>query len=243
MHHFSFSSLKMAKHGKKYQAAAEKIQKDKKYSLPEAVKMVKSTTITSFDSTIEIHVTTGANVKHADQVVRATTVLPSGTGKSLRIAVFCDEDEAESAKKAGADVVGGKDLIEKVEKGEIDFDVVISTPKMMKSLAKVARILGPKGLMPSPKSGTVTPNIAEAISELKKGKIEFRTDKNGIIHSSLGKASFSEQDLLKNLQTFLAAVIENKPAGIKSTYIKNITLTSSMGPGVPVDVTTITEKS
>jgi large subunit ribosomal protein L1 len=225
----------MPKHGKKYRSALELIEEGKKYSLKEATALAKKTANTSFDSTIEIHISTGANVKHADQVVRATITLPKGTGKKVRIAAFCDESDAAAAKKAGADVVGGEDLIEKVSGGEIDFDTAVATPAMMKSLAKVARILGPKGLMPSPKAGTVTPDTANAIEELKKGKIEYKTDKSAIIHSVLGKSSFSEGDLYENANAFLKSVLDNKPTGIKGTYIKSITITSSMGPGIPVD--------
>ncbi len=229
----------MSKHGKKYRSAAELITAEKKYTLQEACGLVKKISKTSFDSTIEIHIATGANVKHADQVVRATITLPAGTGKTVKIAAFCDESDAKAAKKAGADIIGGEDLIETVGKGEINFDVAVATPNMMKSLAKIARVLGPKGLMPSPKAGTVTPDIATAISELKKGKIEFKTDKNGIIHSVLGKASFSEGDLFKNADAFLKAVIDHKPSGIKGTYINSITITPSMGPGIPINTAEI----
>jgi large subunit ribosomal protein L1 len=225
----------MPKHGKKYRKAQELIDAEKLYSLDEAVALVKKTATTSFDATVEVHILTGANVKHADQIVRATVTLPAGTGKTKKIAVFCADDKAEEAKKAGADVVGADELIEKVQKGEIDFEVAIATPDMMKSLAKVARVLGPKGLMPSPKSGTVTTDIAKAVEELKKGKIEFRTDKTGIIHSILGKASFTEKDLVENAKTLFKSITDNKPSGVKGTYIRTVSISSSMGPGINID--------
>ncbi len=224
----------MAKHGKAYRKSLELLEPDKKYSVKEAVGLVKKMSTTKFDSTIEIHIFTGADVKHADQIVRATITLPAGTGKKVRIAAFCEEDKADSAKKSGADIVGGDDLIEKIGKGEIDFDTAVSTPTMMKSLAKIARILGPKGLMPSPKAVTVSDDIAKAISELKKGKIEFRTDKSGIIHTVVGKASFSEANLIENTTALLKAVYDNKPNAIKANYIKSITLVSTMGPGIQI---------
>ncbi|QQS59831.1 50S ribosomal protein L1 [Candidatus Peregrinibacteria bacterium] len=224
----------MPHRGKKYREAEKLVQRNTLYDTKEAVALIKKTSTTSFDATIEIHVTTTANVKHADQVVRSTTTLPAGTGKTKRIAVFADGGQEAEAKKAGADVVGGEDLIEKVLKGEIDFDIAIATPKMMRSLAKAARILGPKGLMPSPKSGTVTDNISAAIEELKQGKIEFRTDKNGIIHSIIGKVSFSEKDILENLQTIMKAIVQNKPSGVKGVFLKSISLSSTMGPGISV---------
>lgn len=225
----------MAKHGKKFRAAAEKIQAEKKYTIKEAVALLKDTVTTSFDPTVEIHIKTGANVKHADQVLRANITLPAGTGKSKRIAVFCDEADQAKATKAGADIVGAEDLIEKVIGGDIDFDIAIATPTMMKNLAKAARVLGPKGLMPSPKAGTVTPNVADAITEIKKGKMEFRTDKTAIIHSIVGKASFSAADLEKNIAAFLKAVLDNKPTGIKGTFIETISVANSMGPGILIN--------
>jgi len=225
----------MPKHGKKYRSAAEKIDANKLYSLSEAVKLAKETATVKFDATLEIHVRTGADPKHADQIVRASITLPHGTGKSQRIAVFCDGSDAAASTKAGADVVGGEDLIEKVLAGEINFDIAVATPAMMKNLAKAAKILGPKGLMPSPKSGTVTPKPAEAVAELKKGKMEFRTDKSGIVHSIFGKASFSEKNLIENANALFKSIVEAKPSGIKSNYIRSVFVTSSMGPSVAVD--------
>jgi len=225
----------MPKHGKKYRAAAENIDADKKYPLEKAVALAKKTATTKFDATMEIHIATSADPRHADQIVRASITLPHGTGKTKRIAAFCEGADAEAAKKAGADLVGGADLIEKILGGEIDFDIAVATPAMMKNLAKAAKILGPKGLMPSPKSGTVTPKIAEAIAEIKKGKMEFRTDKNGIIHSIFGKASFSEKNLVENAAALLKAVVEAKPAGVKGNLIKSVFVTTTMGPSIAVD--------
>ena len=225
----------MPKHGKKYRAAAELIEQDKLYPFSEGVVLAKKTSTTKFDASVEVHIVTNADPRHADQIVRSTITLPAGTGKSQRIGVFADGPQADAAKKAGADVVGGEDLVEKVAAGEIDFEVAVATPDMMKALAKVAKVLGPKGLMPSPKAGTVTPEVAKAVEELKKGKMEFRTDKAGIIHTIIGKVSFSEGDLLANLQALVKAINDNKPTGVKGQLIKTITLTTSMGPGIPLD--------
>jgi len=225
----------MPKHGKKYRKALELIDIEKQYPLSEAVALAKKTSTTAFDATLEAHIRTVANPKHADQIVRSTITLPHGTGKSQRIAVFCESDQEAEAKKAGADIVGGEDLIKKVAEGEIDFDVAVAAPKIMKSLAKVARVLGPKGLMPSPKSGTVTPKIAEAVTELKKGKMEFKTDKAGIIHTIFGKASFTEKQLEENLTELLKAIQEAKPTGVKGQLIKTVSISASMSPGIFVD--------
>ncbi|MBI5414303.1 50S ribosomal protein L1 [Candidatus Peregrinibacteria bacterium] len=227
----------MKKHGKKYRAALEKIgDPNKARSLPEAVNLIKTTSPTKFDATIEIHLRTGCDPKQADEMVRAVLVLPHGTGKSKRIAVFGDATEQEKAKKAGAEVVGGEELITKVEKGNIDFEVAIATPEMMKKLAKAAKVLGPKGLMPSPKSGTVTTDVTKAVEEIKKGKIEFKLDKQSLIHSILGKTSFSESAILENLKAFLKALKEAKPSGVKGTYIESMYLTTSMGPSVALNI-------
>ncbi len=231
----------MPKHGKKYRALAEMIEPEKLYSFADGVALAKKTSPAKFDASVEIHIVTNADPRHADQILRSTITLPAGTGKTQKIAVFAEGPQAEAAKKAGADVVGGEDLIEKVVAGNIDFEVAIATPDMMKSLAKAARVLGPKGLMPSPKSGTVTAEVAKAIEELKKGKIEFRTDKAGIIHSILGKVSFSEKNLLDNLTAFIKAVNDNKPAGVKGALIKSISLTTTMGPGIRIDLAEATK--
>lgn len=226
----------MPKHGKKFRATAKKIDPDKVYSLEEAVKLAVDNSTTSFDGTLEVHVNTGTDPKHADQMIRANLVLPHGTGKTKRIAVFCDASKEAEAKKAGADVVGEDDLIEKVEKGSIDFDIVIAQPAMMKKLAKIAKILGPKGLMPSPKAGSVTEDIGRAVEEIKKGKIEFRNDKFGIVHSVLGKVSFGDKKLIENAAEFIKTLKNAKPAVVKGTYIKKISISTTMGPGIFVDI-------
>jgi large subunit ribosomal protein L1 len=226
----------MKKYSKAYRSKVEKIEKDKIYSLDEACKLAVETSPVKFDASVEIHVNTGTDPRHADQIVRSTVVLPNGTGKSVRIAVFCDDAKAAEAKKAGADKIGAEDLIESVLKGELDFDIAIAQPSMMKDLAKVARVLGPKGLMPSPKSGTVTDDIAKAIEEIKKGKLEYRNDKAGIVHTILGKVSFGQAKITENAKAFIVSLIEAKPQGTKGTYVKKITMTTSMGPSIQVDV-------
>ena len=231
----------MKKFGKNYRQASEKLEKGKMYTLAEAMKLATETSTTKFDATVEIHVNTGTDPKHADQIVRDTVVPPHGTGKSQRIAVFCDDTKADEAKKAGADVVGLEDLVEKVLKGDIDFDVAIAQSSVMKDIAKVAKVLGPKGLMPSPKSGTVTEDIKKAVEEIKKGKVEFRNDKAGIVHSILGKVSFGDKKLLENAQVFMRALVDAKPSGIKGVYLKKITVTTSMGPGISVDISSATQ--
>lgn len=225
----------MPKRGKKYTAAAALINAEQQYAFAEAVKLAKQTSVTKFDATVEIHITTTADPRQADQIIRSTITLPAGSGKTRRIAVFAEGPDAADATKAGADLVGGNELIDKVAAGEIDFDIAVATPDMMKSLARVAKTLGPKGLMPSPKAGTVTKDVATAVSELKRGKIEFRTDKTGIIHSVIGKVSFTEADLLANLNAFVKAVLDNKPTGIKGNLIRTVVLATSMGPGIKVD--------
>ncbi len=226
----------MKQHGKKYRSALEKIGDQKKvFPFLEAVGLLLQTSVTKFDASGEIHIKTGCNPKHADQIVRATTVLPHGTGKTVRIAVFCEESLVEKAKTAGADLAGGEDFIEEILKGTVDFDIAIATPGMMRSLAKVAKILGPKGLMPSPKSGTVTDNVVGAIGDLKKGKIEFRTDKQGIIHASFGKISFGVEKLAENLKALIKAIADAKPTGVKGTYLQSATVATTMGPGIKIN--------
>jgi large subunit ribosomal protein L1 len=229
----------MKKFGKKYSQVLEKMGDVKTpRSLAEAVVAVlEADAITKFDATAEIHVKTGCDPKHADQIVRSTIVLPHGTGKTVKIAVFCDEEKVDEMKKLGADIAGGASLIAEVLKGNIDFDIALAEPAMMKELAKAARVLGPKGLMPSPKAGTVTPNLAQAIDELKKGKIEFKTDKNGIVHSVFGKLSFGKDKLTENVTALFKAIVDAKPTGIKGAYITGVTLTSTMGPAVAVETT------
>ncbi len=231
----SFTQNTMKQHGKKYRSALEKLGGEGvEHTLADAVKLVKETSSTKFDSTIEIHIRTGCDPKYADQLVRATLVLPNGTGKTKKIAVFTDDSHHKEAKAAGADIVGGEELIDEVAKGKIDFELAIATPDMMKSMAKIAKILGPKGLMPSPKSGTVTTDITKTLEEVKKGKIEFKIDKQGIIHTILGKASFDYDKLLENTTAFFKALKDARPAGIKGQYLYTITLKSTMGPGIRV---------
>lgn len=220
----------MAKIGKRFKALSEMVDKEKIYEVDEAISLVKKTSNTKFDSTIEIHIRTSADPKHADQIVRNTVILPSGTGKTKKIALFCNNPN--DYKNLNIEKVGGKDLINEVAGGNINFDIVVATPEIMRDMASIARILGPKGLMPSPKSGTVTDDPEKIISELKKGKIEFKTDKSGIIHSIIGKSSFSEEQLKSNFHTLVECVNNSKPSGVKGKLVETISLSSTMGPGI-----------
>lgn len=222
------------KHGKKYRASFEKIDKNKAYSIEEAVKIIKDNKTAKFDESIEIHIKTGVDPKKSDQLVRGMVVLPHGTGKSKKIAVITSTSAAE-AKAAGADIVGGEELIDKISK-KIDFDVLVATPEMMPKLAKVAKILGPKGLMPNPKTETVTTKIKEAVEALKKGKASFKNDDTGNIHQVIGKVSFAEEKLAENIKTFLESVNKVKPAGLKGKLIGSATLCSTMGPGIKINL-------
>lgn len=226
----------LKRHGKTYRAAAAKVDRAKHYELPEALDLIKETSTTKFDSSVELHVNLGVDPRQADQMVRSTVVLPAGTGKTLRIAVIAGADKHAEAKKAGADLVGDTDLLAKIEKGKLDFDVLIATPDMMGQLGKAAKILGPRGLMPNPKSGTVTPNVAQAIEQAKAGKVEFRIDKQAIVHMLVGKVSFTTENLLSNLTTAIDAIMKAKPAAAKGTYVQGMALSSSMGPGIKIDV-------
>ena len=227
----------MSKHGRKYQEAAALVEKGKLYSLEEAISLLRKTSPVKFDASCEVHMNLGVNPKHADQMVRATVALPHGTGKEVKVIAFVPDDLIKEAKSAGAVEAGGTELIEKIEGGWLDFDVAVATPDMMKSLGKVAKTLGQKGLMPNPKAGTVTQNIPVTVAEIKKGKVEFRVDKLANIHNVFGKVSFDEARLMDNIKTFVKAVSNVKPAGIKGTYIKTIILTTTMGPGIPLNVT------
>jgi len=224
----------MAKKGKKYRAAAELLEADKVYDLEAAVDLVKKTAPAKFDETIEMHVRLGVDPKYNDQQVRGAVVLPNGTGKSKRVLVFTKGDKVKEAEDAGADYVGAEDLVEKIKGGWFDFDVAVATPDMMGVVGRLGKLLGPRGLMPNPKLGTVTPDVAKAISEQKAGKVEYRTDKAGNIHCPIGKKSFENQKLAENYQTLLDTLIRVKPAAAKGQYIRSITLSSTMGPGVPV---------
>lgn len=227
----------MAKHGKKYLEAAKLIDREKVYSPEEAVDLVKKTSTTKFDATVEVAVRLGVDVKKADQQLRGAIVLPHGTGKTARVLVFAKGEKAKEAEAAGADYVGDEDLINKISQGWFDFDVVVATPDMMGSVGKLGRILGPKGLMPNPKTGTVTFEVEKAVKEIKAGKVEYRTDKTGNVHVPIGKVSFENHKLVENLNTLIEQLKRVKPAAAKGVYFRNITLSSTMGPGVKVDPT------
>ncbi len=224
----------MAKKSKKYRAALELIEEGKVYDADAAVELVKKTATAKFDETIEMHVRLGVDPKYADQQVRGAVVLPNGTGKTKRVLVFAKGDKVKEAEDAGADFVGAEELADKIKGGWFDFDVAVATPDMMGVVGRLGKLLGPRGLMPNPKLGTVTPNLAQAISEQKAGKIEYRTDKAGNIHCPIGKASFEDAKLKENYQTLLDTLIRVKPAAAKGQYVKSITLSATMGPGVPV---------
>ena len=224
------------KRGKKYVEAAKAIDRGTLYDVAEAVSLVKKTAVAKFDETIEAHIRTGCDGRHADQQIRGAVVLPHGTGKKVRILVFAKDAKAEEAQAAGADYVGGMELIEKIQKENwFEFDVVVATPDMMGVVGRIGRVLGPKGLMPNPKAGTVTMDVTKAIQDIKAGKIEYRLDKTNIIHVPLGKASFTEEQLTDNFQTLIDAVNKAKPAAVKGQFLKSVVLTSTMGPSVKVN--------
>ena len=224
------------KHGKKYTEALKVYDRQNLYDMAEAVEIVKKTAIAKFDETIEAHIRTGCDGRHADQQVRGAVVLPNGTGKSVRVLVFAKSAKAEEAKAAGADYVGEMELVTKIQKENwFDFDVVVATPDMMGVVGRLGRILGPKGLMPNPKAGTVTMDVAKAVKEIKAGKIEYRLDKSNIIHCPIGKASFTEEQLYENLKTLVDQLIKVRPSTVKGQYLKSITVSATMGPGVKVN--------
>jgi len=227
----------MAGKGKRLKTAYDGIDRNSTYPVSEAVKKIKEAAAnTKFDETVEIAINLGVDPRHADQMVRGTVSLPHGTGKSLKVAAFAKGDKIAEAEAAGADLVGGDDLAEKVQKGEIDFDRCIATPDMMAVVGKLGKILGPKGLMPNPKLGTVTPDVAGAVKAAKAGQIEFRVEKAGIIHAGVGKASFSEDALAENVTAFVDAIAKAKPSGAKGTYMKKVSLSSTMGPGLRLEI-------
>jgi len=226
----------MPRHGKKYVEAAKKVERGRAYPPEEAVGLVKDTVTVNFDPTVEAHIRLGVDPRHADQMVRGTVVLPHGTGRVVRVAVFAQGEKAQEALRAGADEVGGEDLVKKVEAGWLEFDVALATPDMMGMVGKLGRILGRRGLMPNPKSGTITFDLERAIGEVKAGRVEFKVDKGAIIHVPVGKASFEREALVANLATLLDAVSRAKPSGAKGTYLRGMTITSTMGPGVRVDL-------
>ena len=224
------------KRGKKYVEAAKAIDRGTLYDVADAVALVKKTAVAKFDETIEAHIRTGCDGRHADQQIRGAVVLPHGTGKKVRILVFAKDAKAEEAKAAGADYVGGEELIPKIQNENwFEFDVVVATPDMMGVVGRLGRVLGPKGLMPNPKAGTVTMDVTKAIQDIKAGKIEYRLDKTNIIHVPVGKASFTEEQLADNFQTLIDAINKAKPAAVKGQYLKTVTLTSTMGPGVKIN--------
>ena len=223
------------KHGKRYVDSAKAVDSAKLYESTEALDLVCKNAKAKFDETIEAHVRLGVDSRHADQQVRGAVVLPNGTGKSVRVLVFCKEDKYEAAQAAGAEFVGGQDLVDKIMKENwMDFDVVVASPDMMGLVGRLGKILGPRGLMPNPKAGTVTPDVAKAVTDAKAGKIEYRLDKTNIIHCPIGKASFGAAKLEENFSTLMEAIVKAKPAAAKGAYLKSCTVTSTMGPGVPV---------
>ncbi len=223
------------KHGKKYSEAAKLVDRSVQYEPAEAIGIVKKTASAKFDETVELHIRTGCDGRHADQQIRGAVVLPNGTGKTVRVLVFAKGTKLDEAQAAGADFVGGEELIPKIQNdGWFDFDVVVATPDMMGVVGRLGKVLGPKGLMPNPKAGTVTMDVAKAIEDIKAGKIEYRLDKANIIHVPVGKASFSEEQLSQNYEALMAAILKAKPAALKGQYLKSITLACTMGPGVKI---------
>ncbi|MDE7223486.1 MAG: 50S ribosomal protein L1 [Acetatifactor sp.] len=227
----------MMKRGKKYVEAAKLVDRATVYEPAEAIALAKKTAVAKFDETIEVHIRTGCDGRHADQQIRGAVVLPNGTGKTVKVLVFAKGDKVNEAEAAGADYVGGEELIPKIQnEGWLDFDVVVATPDMMGVVGRLGKVLGPKGLMPNPKAGTVTMDVTKAINDIKAGKIEYRLDKNNIVHVPVGKASFTEEALQENFQALMDAITKAKPSALKGQYLRSITLTSTMGPGVKVNV-------
>ena len=223
------------KHGKKYSEAAKLVDRSTSYEPAEAIALVKKTATAKFDETVEVHIRTGCDGRHAEQQIRGAVVLPNGTGKTVRVLVFAKGDKISEAENAGADHVGGDELIPKIQnEGWLDFDVVVATPDMMGVVGRLGKILGPKGLMPNPKAGTVTMDVAKAIADIKAGKIEYRLDKTNIIHCPVGKASFSEEKLTENFNALMEAIVKAKPSAVKGQYLRSISLSTTMGPGVKV---------
>ena len=229
----------MAGKGKRLTAALGKVDRARHYALDEAVKTVKALASAKFDETVELALNLGVDPRHADQMVRGTVNLPHGTGKSVRVAVFAKGDKADEARAAGADIVGADDLAEQITAGQMDFDRVIATPDMMGVVGKLGRVLGPRGLMPNPKLGTVTPNVAQAVKDAKAGQVQFRVEKAGIVHAGVGKVSFPEAKLAENIRAFVEAVNKAKPSGAKGTYLKRAALSSTMGPGVKLEIASL----
>ena len=230
----------MAKAGKKYEAAKKQIE-ERPYTVEEAMGTLKKVHYAKFNETIEIHLRLGVDPKHADQMVRGTVVLPHGLGKSKKVLVIAGPDKQKEAQDAGADIVGGEELVDKIQGGWTDFEAVVATPDMMRAVGKLGKVLGPRGLMPNPKTGTVTLDIARAVREIKAGKVEFRVDKTGIVHAPIGKMSFPAQSLIDNAHALVDSVVKAKPSAAKGKYLKNVTMSSTMGPGITIDTAHVTE--
>jgi large subunit ribosomal protein L1 len=228
------------KHGKKYRQVAALVDPDRQYSPEDGIGLVTQVSTSTFDGTVELHVRLGVDPRHADQVVRGVAVLPHGTGKQPRIIAFAQGDKQREAEEAGADVVGGDDLAKRIQDGWLDFDVAVATPDMMGVVGRLGRVLGPRGLMPNPKTGTVTVDIGAAIDEIRKGRVEFRVDRTGIIHVPIGKVSFEQRQLLDNLATMVDAIVRARPSGARGTYVRSLSLSPTMGPGIPLDTASTT---
>ena len=229
----------MKKHGKKFAAATKQIAVDRVYTIEEAIPLVQKVKFAKFDETVDMSLRLGVDPKHADQMVRGTVVLPHGLGKSKRVLAIAGGEKQKEAQDAGADIVGGEELVEKIQGGFMDFDAVVATPDMMRAVGKLGKVLGPRGLMPNPKTGTVTTDIAKAVQEIKAGKVEFRVDKTGIIHAPVGKSSFPSASLIANAHALVDSIVKAKPAAAKGKYLKSVTLSSTMGPGIRIDTTHI----
>jgi large subunit ribosomal protein L1 len=232
----------MARHGKKFTAAAAQVE-ERAYSIEEAIPLIQKVKFAKFDESMELTLRLGVDPKHAVLMVRGTVVLPHGLGKSKTVLVIAGADKQKEASEAGADHVGGDEIVEKILGGWMDFDAVVATPDMMRGVGRLGKVLGPRGLMPNPKTGTVTPNVAQAIKEIKAGKVEFRVDKTGIVHAPVGKMSFSSQSLVENAHALVSSVVKAKPSAAKGRYLKSVTMSSTMGPGVAIDTTHIDERA
>lgn len=232
-------TTKLERSAKGYRKSSELVEKNKPYNLKEALDLATKTSHVKFDATVELHVNLGVDPRQADQNLRDTIVLPAGTGRNIRVAVFADADGVAAAKKAGADIAGSEEFLQQLDKGKFDFDILVATPMMMAKLGKYARVLGPKGLMPNPKSGTVTTDVAKAVTESKAGKVEYRVDSTGIVHVGVGKVSFGAEKLGQNVKAVLASIKHNKPASLKSVYVKSIHLATTMGPSIKVDTSEV----
>ena len=228
----------MARHGRKFTAAAAQVG-ERTYSIEEAIPLIQKVKFAKFDETVELAMRLGVDPKHADQMVRGTVVLPHGLGKSKRVLAIAGADKQKDAQDAGADVVGGEELVEKIQGGWMEFDAVVATPDMMRAVGKLGKVLGPRGLMPNPKTGTVTPNIAQAVREIKAGKVEFRVDKTGIVHAPIGKISFPARSLVDNAHALVDSVVKAKPSAAKGKYLRSVTMSSTMGPGIQIDTTAV----